>query len=901
MAKIVNSSRYILVVPVLLVCMVAQAFPFSDPLRLTSDDAYSGFPDMAIHNGAIHLAWQDERDGGMEIYYMRSDDLGSSWLSPTRVSFCTIEAKFPSIAVDSQGVIHIVWQDNREGALVRNFEIFYARSIDGGNSFSTERRLTFGNRPSMHPDLLCDDQDRLHLVWHDIQNGMYDVYYKRSLDGGLSWGDAIQLTSKPNYPLDPDTSLPQQPPSIYPRLASHGDKLAVVWFDDRFDREPLRRPYEDNWEIMYKTSQDAGETWGTSIRLTEIDNNSWFPDIEYDPEGKLHFVWQDDGIAGDDEIMYACPDRGIAPTRITNAPDYSYHPDIAIDSNGIHIVWMDCRCELGNWDIYYINCPDYMGNDWSEEVIAVSAPYIAAYPRLETYNDELFLAWFDNRDEDVEHQRQTNFEIYFARSGVDSLPPLVFRHDNKEKTMGIPQGRWYKGDLHCHTDHSDGGLHQLDPSLPRDTTVETQITTAEQRGLDFLSITDHRVAYQNFDWLYYSTQLLLLPGEEWGGGSHGTTWGIDYSIEHNHQDIPGTESAYWYIHAQGGLTNMSHPTDGDWYDPDPVYQARPIDCIEIWNGPYFENLPIGPAAQNVETKEFWEDALNMGYKWTAVGASDNHFHQLNPVAGVGQPCTWIYAEDLTWPALKRAFINGHVYVTYHYSGPMIEFLLDANGDGEYEYMMGDIADEVTSDPITFLVKVKGAEAGKIKVFSNQGQILTEHIRSNDYTWSFQVHPSHAWYRLEITRGTEGFNLQMLALTNPIYVEPSGEIPTPTPAPTDPHFTPTPTSTATRNPSPRILVAGYWDTRLSSVGGQLQAVALPESKILRRVEFLYEGQAIGITLKDDGLSGDGGANDGLYGIKIAIPFGSPSGAWLLELQATDINYNHGILWPYLTVQ
>lgn len=36
--------------------------------------------------------------------------------------------------------------------------------------------------------------DSIHVVWSDNRDGNDEIYYKRSVDGGLTWGDDIRLT-----------------------------------------------------------------------------------------------------------------------------------------------------------------------------------------------------------------------------------------------------------------------------------------------------------------------------------------------------------------------------------------------------------------------------------------------------------------------------------------------------------------------------------------------------------------------------------------------------------------------------------------------------------------------------------------------------------------------------------
>jgi hypothetical protein len=76
--------------------------------------------------------------------------------------------------------------------------------------------------------------------------------------------------------------------------------------------------------------------------------------------------------------------------------------------------------------------------------------------------------------------------------------------------------RWYRGDLHMHTAHSDGSCpSQSGRIVPCPLFLSVQ--TAAARGLDFIAITDHNADSQN-DALRelqpYYDRVLLIPGRE---------------------------------------------------------------------------------------------------------------------------------------------------------------------------------------------------------------------------------------------------------------------------------------------------------------------------------------------------------------------------------------------------
>ena len=79
--------------------------------------------------------------------------------------------------------VHVIWYDDRDG----NFEIYYKRSTNGGVSWGTDTRLTNNSGNSIAPSLAVSGSV-LHIVWYDDRDGNNEIYYKRSTDDGITWG-----------------------------------------------------------------------------------------------------------------------------------------------------------------------------------------------------------------------------------------------------------------------------------------------------------------------------------------------------------------------------------------------------------------------------------------------------------------------------------------------------------------------------------------------------------------------------------------------------------------------------------------------------------------------------------------------------------------------------------------
>jgi hypothetical protein len=126
----------------------------------------------------VHVVWFDERDGNSEIYYKRSTDAGASWGADTRLTNNSANSFSPSVSVSGQ-VVHVVWSDNREG---NNNEIYYKRSTDGGVSWGADTRLTNNSANSSYPSVSVSGQV-VHVVWYDERDGNSEIYYKRDPTG----------------------------------------------------------------------------------------------------------------------------------------------------------------------------------------------------------------------------------------------------------------------------------------------------------------------------------------------------------------------------------------------------------------------------------------------------------------------------------------------------------------------------------------------------------------------------------------------------------------------------------------------------------------------------------------------------------------------------------------------
>ncbi len=250
---------------------------FEPDTQLTTRDSH--FPSVAVCDSIVHIVWQDARDGNPEIYYKRSVDDGETWGDDEMLTNDLADSEYPSVAV-SDSIVHIVWQDDRWG----NYEIYYKRSVDNGETWGGDERLTDALAYSGYPSVAVSDSI-VHIVWYDHRDGNEEIYYNRSIDNGMLWYSDERITD--------DLAA-----SYNPSIAVCDSIVHIVWYDWRDNDE----------EIYYNRSVNDGETWGIiDERITDAVGKSHYVsvacwDCSYDYD--VHIAWTDERDGGNNEEIY---------------------------------------------------------------------------------------------------------------------------------------------------------------------------------------------------------------------------------------------------------------------------------------------------------------------------------------------------------------------------------------------------------------------------------------------------------------------------------------------------------------------------------------------------------------------------------------------------------------------
>lgn len=96
------------------------------------------------HQGDAYVAYQATPEGDRDIFLARSTDDGQTWSEPIKLNLDEGDHDqfFPAINVNENGVIDVTWWDRRDDPDNRLLDIYHRYSLDGGETFSEELRVT---------------------------------------------------------------------------------------------------------------------------------------------------------------------------------------------------------------------------------------------------------------------------------------------------------------------------------------------------------------------------------------------------------------------------------------------------------------------------------------------------------------------------------------------------------------------------------------------------------------------------------------------------------------------------------------------------------------------------------------------------------------------------------------
>ena len=86
--------------------------------------------------------------------------------------------------------VYVTWWDNKTG----NWEVFFARSTDDGETFDDTINLSNANGRSEDASIAASG-DNVYVTWWDNKTGTREAFFRASTNNGETFGNTIMLNS----------------------------------------------------------------------------------------------------------------------------------------------------------------------------------------------------------------------------------------------------------------------------------------------------------------------------------------------------------------------------------------------------------------------------------------------------------------------------------------------------------------------------------------------------------------------------------------------------------------------------------------------------------------------------------------------------------------------------------
>jgi hypothetical protein len=389
---------------------------------ISDNDGWSMHPGAAVApDGTVYIAWDDYSSGeAAEIYVRRWngsgwEEVGAGSASGSGISNDVWESTEPTIAISSQGVPYVAWQ-NYDGA--GSTEIFVRRwngnnweevgvGSAGGGGISHDEDGSYSPSIAIAPDGMP------YVAWGYSVNGNWDdseIYVRRwngnvweEVGAGSATGGGISNNEGDSR-------------SVSLAIAPNGTPY-VTWSDDSVASL--------NYEIYVRrwngvSWEEAGTGSANGGGISQNSGYSWTPSIAVASDNTVYITWRDGDTFDNDIYVRRWNGSSWEEVGLGSAADggisqhggSSGYPDITVAPNGMpYVSWHGTNGSLDG-EIYVRR---WNGNGWQEVGIGSAMGGgisnnngDSLVPSVVAVGDgTIYATWFDNEDGD--------FEIYVRR------------------------------------------------------------------------------------------------------------------------------------------------------------------------------------------------------------------------------------------------------------------------------------------------------------------------------------------------------------------------------------------------------------------------------------------------------------------------------------------------------
>lgn len=212
-------------------------------IRISYAPLQSVAPSLAWNGSEYGLAWDDERDGNYEIYFVRLTATGTKIGSDLRITTNTGVSKNPTLRWTGSEY-GMAWYDF--GEITPNSEIYFRRISSSGALIGSNQRITTADGASRDWHFMAWSGSEFGITWYDSRDGNDEIYFTRVSLSGTKIGTELRVTNTPT-----NTSASE-----------------IVWTGSEFGISYIDKGALDSgYEIYFNRISSSGQVVGPELLI----------------------------------------------------------------------------------------------------------------------------------------------------------------------------------------------------------------------------------------------------------------------------------------------------------------------------------------------------------------------------------------------------------------------------------------------------------------------------------------------------------------------------------------------------------------------------------------------------------------------------------------------------------
>lgn len=366
----------------------------SNPIITLTDD-----------DSRIYITWSySSGEIDSDVYFAKSSDGGDSFSIPKNISNTISSVSFnQELEVSNNGTIYVAWEDSFDG----DNDIYFAASTTGGDSFTTQAvDVSSNSGNSINPRMAATGDSSVYLVWQDVSTGNDEIYFAKSVDSGSSFSNPAINISNTDNGVSSDAAIAVSGAGV------DSDNVYVAWSDDA-DLEP---GYRDIF-FVHSADAGSSYSTAENVSNNPLASLSLQIALTSDGQVVLLWNDNYAGLENDEVLLainngqdgeFGCP------INVSNNPTSSSTPRMSIASSGgagtsLFVIWQDL-VGFDNIDILVAN-----GLHPADPVITINDPIITQSPKwgieeveisgiasnFDPTTDSVTIDWGDGAESDI--------------------------------------------------------------------------------------------------------------------------------------------------------------------------------------------------------------------------------------------------------------------------------------------------------------------------------------------------------------------------------------------------------------------------------------------------------------------------------------------------------------------